>query len=62
MADNAYACDPRISKFKEEEKAKKLAVKQAKKDAARARAEEEERVSHLGYDTSLNWPIKFNVS
>ena len=42
--DNAYACDPRIAKFKEEEKARKLAQKKAKQDAARQRAEEEERV------------------
>ena len=43
-ADNAYACDPRIAKFKEEEKARKQAQKQAKRDAARQRLEEEERV------------------
>ena len=44
-ADNAYTCDPRIAKFKEEEKARKLAQKKAKQDAARQRAAEEERVS-----------------
>ena len=44
ILDNAYACDPRIAKFKEEEKARKLAQKKAKQDAARQRAEEEERV------------------
>ncbi|XP_041347493.1 dnaJ homolog subfamily C member 2-like [Gigantopelta aegis] len=44
LVDNAYACDPRIQRFKDEEKAKKLAQKQAKQDAARQRAEEEERV------------------
>lgn len=37
----------RIAKFKEEEKAKKQAIKQAKKDAARARAEEEEKVRNM---------------
>ena len=34
----------RITRFKEEEKAKKQAIKQAKKDAIRAKQEEEERV------------------
>ncbi len=43
--DNAYACDPRIKKFKDEEKEKKLAEKRAKEEAARAVAEEKERVS-----------------
>jgi len=42
--DAAYACDPRILRFKEEDKQKKLDVKKAKQDAARARQEEEERV------------------
>lgn len=45
VVDNAYACDPRIKKFKDEEKEKKLAEKKAKEDAARAAAEEKERVS-----------------
>ncbi|XP_076448534.1 dnaJ homolog subfamily C member 2-like [Babylonia areolata] len=43
LVDNAYACDPRIQKFKDEEKEKKLAAKRAKQEAARQRAEEEER-------------------
>ncbi len=42
--DNAYACDPRIQRFKDEEKEKKLAVKRAKQEAARMKVEEEERV------------------
>ena len=45
VVDNAYACDPRIKKFKDEEKEKKLAEKKAKEEAARAVAEEKERVS-----------------
>ena len=45
VADNAYACDFRIKKFKDEEKEKKLAEKKAKEQAARAAAEEKERVS-----------------
>lgn len=44
LVDNAYACDPRIQKFKEEDKQKKLAYKKARQEAAKAKAEEEERV------------------
>lgn len=43
LVDSAYACDPRIQKFKEEEKQRKLAQKRAKQEAARAKVEEEER-------------------
>ena len=43
--DNAYACDPRIKKFRDDEKERKLAEKKAKEEAARAAAEEKERVS-----------------
>ena len=46
FTDNAYASDPRIVKFKEEERQKKLAIKQAKQEAiAKAKAEENEKVS-----------------
>jgi len=44
LVDNAYASDPRIARFKEEEKAQKLAKKQAKIDAAKQKVEEEERL------------------
>lgn len=44
LVDNACACDPRIQKFKDEEKEKKLAIKRAKQEAARQRVEEEERI------------------
>lgn len=44
MADNCYACDRRIKKFKDEEKGKKLAEKKAKEDAMRLAAEELEKV------------------
>jgi DnaJ family protein C protein 2 len=47
LVDTAYTLDPRILKFKQEDKDRKLAVKQAKKDAARARQEEEDRVRNL---------------
>lgn len=43
MVDLAYNNDPRIVKFKKEEKDKKLAVKRAKQDAAQAQKAEEER-------------------
>lgn len=45
MTDNAYACDPRVIRYREEEKEKKEAQKRAKKEAARQKALEEERVS-----------------
>lgn len=47
LVDMAYSLDPRIQKFKQEDRDRKLAVKQAKKDAARARQEEEDRVRKL---------------
>jgi hypothetical protein len=58
LVDTAYSLDPRIQKFKQEDKDRKLAVKQAKKDAARARQEEEDRVRNLvnctSYQNSAN--------
>ena len=47
VSDNAYACDPRIQRFKDEEKEKKLAQKKAKQDAAKQKQEEEERVRNI---------------
>ncbi|OWF43581.1 DnaJ-like subfamily C member 2 [Mizuhopecten yessoensis] len=44
LVDNAYACDPRIQRFRDEEKEKKLAQKRAKQEAARQKAEEEVRI------------------
>eukprot|EP00092_Neocalanus_flemingeri_P001234 GFUD01001316.1.p1 GENE.GFUD01001316.1~~GFUD01001316.1.p1 ORF type:complete len:613 (+),score=231.39 GFUD01001316.1:42-1880(+) len=43
LVDNAYNSDPRIAKFREEEKNEKLAKKKAKADQAKARRDEEER-------------------
>ncbi|GIX92918.1 dnaJ homolog subfamily C member 2 [Caerostris darwini] len=43
LVDNAYACDPRIIKFKEEEKRRKLAQKKARVEAARKKIEEDQR-------------------
>ncbi|KAK3746032.1 hypothetical protein QZH41_012984, partial [Actinostola sp. cb2023] len=40
LVDNMYACDPRIKKFKDEEKDRKLAEKKAKEEAVKAVAEE----------------------
>lgn len=43
--DTAYSCDPRIKKFKEEEKARKESEKKAKAEAKKREQEEKERVS-----------------
>lgn len=43
-SDNAYACDPRILKYKQEEKRRKEEEKLKKKEAARLREEELLRV------------------
>lgn len=43
LVDNAYSSDPRIKKFKEEEKARKEAEKKAKADARRREQEEKEK-------------------
>ncbi len=37
--DNAYACDPRVKQFKEEEKAEREARRRAREEAARQEAE-----------------------
>lgn len=42
LVDNAYSCDPRIAKFKEEDKQKKLNIKKARQDEIRQRIEREE--------------------
>lgn len=44
LVDMAYNLDPRIAKFKQEDKDRKLAAKRAKQTAAQARKEEEERL------------------
>lgn len=44
MTENAYACDPRVARFKELDKQRKLEEKQARAAAARKRAEEELQV------------------
>ena len=43
LVDFAYACDPRIPKFKSEDKERKNAKKKAIEDAKKAKAAEEER-------------------
>jgi len=43
-SDNAYACDPRIARFKSEEKERKLAEKRARQEAFKQKADEEEKV------------------
>jgi len=44
LVDNAYNSDPRIARFREEEKQEKAAKKKAKADQAKARKDEEERI------------------
>ncbi|KAG5876008.1 hypothetical protein JTB14_002177 [Gonioctena quinquepunctata] len=44
LVDLAYNNDPRIAKFKQDDKEKKLAAKRAKQSAAQAKKEEEERI------------------
>ncbi|XP_028667394.1 dnaJ homolog subfamily C member 2 [Erpetoichthys calabaricus] len=44
LVDTAYSCDPRIKKFKDDEKARKEAEKKAKADAKRKEHEERERI------------------
>ncbi|XP_020785131.1 dnaJ homolog subfamily C member 2 [Boleophthalmus pectinirostris] len=43
LVDTAYSCDPRIKKFKEEEKARKESEKKAKADAKKREQEEREK-------------------
>ena len=44
LVDNAYACDPRILKFKQDEKKKKEDEKLKRKEAAKQKEDEEKRV------------------
>jgi len=48
LVDAAYNSDPRILRFREEEKMEKLAKKKAKADQAKARKDEEERLRKEG--------------
>nr|XP_054751426.1 dnaJ homolog subfamily C member 2-like isoform X1 [Lytechinus pictus] len=43
LIDNAYACDPRIKRFKDEEKERKAREKRAKQEAVKAAALEKEK-------------------
>ncbi|KAM8883833.1 dnaJ homolog subfamily C member 2 [Synchiropus picturatus] len=43
LVDTAYSCDPRIKKFKEEEKARKESEKKAKAEAKKREQEQKER-------------------
>lgn len=50
LVDLAYDLDPRIARFRTEEKERKLAIKKAKQDAARERAEELKRIEKEAED------------
>ncbi|XP_056429472.1 dnaJ homolog subfamily C member 2 [Hyla sarda] len=52
LVDNAYSSDPRIKKFKEEEKARKEAEKKAKADAKRKEQEEKEKQRQAELDAA----------
>ncbi|EEB12438.1 conserved hypothetical protein [Pediculus humanus corporis] len=52
LVDTAYELDPRIMKFKQEEKEKKLASKRAKQEALKAKQEEEERIQREAAEKS----------
>lgn len=49
LVDAAYACDPRIQRFRDDDRQRKLDAKKAKQEAAQARKDEEERV--LDFET-----------
>ncbi|XP_014670863.1 PREDICTED: dnaJ homolog subfamily C member 2-like [Priapulus caudatus] len=44
LVDNAYACDPRIQRFKDEKKQEKEEQKRVRQEAARGKMEEEKRL------------------
>lgn len=47
VVDNAYACDPRVEIFKQEDQRRKMEIKEAKRMVQRQRQMEEENVSSL---------------
>ncbi|KAF7228896.1 dnaJ homolog subfamily C member 2 [Nothobranchius furzeri] len=52
LVDSAYGCDPRIKKFKEEEKARKESEKKAKVEAKKKEQEEKERARQAELETA----------
>ncbi|XP_034529281.1 dnaJ homolog subfamily C member 2 [Notolabrus celidotus] len=52
LVDTAYSCDPRIKKFKEEEKARKESEKKAKADAKKREQEEKDRIRQAELDAA----------
>uniref|UniRef100_A0A8C2B9U1 DnaJ homolog subfamily C member 2 n=1 Tax=Cyprinus carpio TaxID=7962 RepID=A0A8C2B9U1_CYPCA len=61
LVDTAYNCDPRIKKFKEEEKARKESEKKAKAEAKKREQEEKERVSASEHFPVTDAQLSLNV-
>lgn len=53
LVDNAYQCDPRVARFKEDEKKRKQDAKSAKQASIKAKKEEEERQQKLKEEQEL---------
>ena len=60
IVDNAYACDPRLARFKAVEKERKESEKRAKREAARVKVETEDRVRFTSKKWDVN-PVWFSV-
>jgi DnaJ family protein C protein 2 len=44
LVETAYECDPRVQRFRQQDRDSKIALKQARQNAIQARREEEEKV------------------
>ncbi len=55
--DNAYACDPRIKRYKEIEKEKKESQKRAKEEAIKEEARKKEEVWFFVYHVTVTWLV-----
>ena len=57
VVDNAYACDPRLVLFKQQDQRKKMEIKEAKRMVQRQRQIEEENVSSYSHATASARPF-----